>query len=130
MYEPHKFMCIFSNLFDVGVIFWFCLTHYVDLLFMHGVYSLVIVLLSSCFLIWPIGRKAEVIVFINSKGGGLSCKTLLFSDLILLADILELFELMNTLEGLYFLPLARFKLTSFTNLETLITYALLVWVSC
>lgn len=60
----------------------------------------------------------------------LSCKMLLFDNLFLLADILESSKSMNILERLYSLLSARFKLISFISLKTLITCALLTWVSC
>lgn len=54
---------------------------------------------------------------------------LLFGDLVLLTNILELFKLINTLAKTYFLLLIKFILILSTSLKALVTYILLTRAS-
>lgn len=125
--ELHKSVYTSFKLFDIGVILLFFLMDQVDLLPMHSIYSLAIETISLYFLVWQIGFNTKAIISIRSTSIRPDCKTLLFCDLFPLADVLEIFELMNTLDRAYFLPFARFRSTLFISLKTLIICTLLIW---
>lgn len=76
---------------------------------------------------WQTEFQIKVVAFISSTsmGGWIGRKALLFGNLFSLADISKLFELINTLEGVYFLLLTRSGLILSVNMEALTTRAYL-----